>query len=553
MKIEDFNRYTSIKADSPQRTHSETGLIPAVNASGITAGKSVDDHSAIPDMLKKFGQILEQRQVLFNRLPASVKVYLEQSTQLLAGEGQPIAGQGKSSIQQGISAFMRENRLIPEVLRQIISELEFFEPFFLRSAAGTETPAVNLGKLFDAAKSESFNASVDETLRSLMPLALHARKTATPVHVFSNLLHRAGGSGILSKELSNWLTQLGPILDALPGDSVIVGKARNWLENVDPRVTRIVLLTGQPKLIQVWAAVQSWGSERIAPYGEITPQDDAEVKFLSVLYELTHSALVSETTSNGFFASAILSRSRQYEQLIALIGSRPEMFEQVLRLLQNFLSLNKHFWADQKSDRRVEDLTDEPASSLIHLVPRWLRAISEQLGSRELTDFWAAAKAADLKTWSTLGREELSLALETLKELVVTFDRSETFRFPRETNGDHGIMLPVALIASDERKPYPAFIQVYRDKNHQGGLSEQEPEIWFRISLETEHLGMIDLSFRLQNRNSLTLFGKFSDSTVSSDFQELLPEIYKEISMTSIMLQNVIVGPWQEAGVEAYG
>ena len=139
--------------------------------------------------------------------------------------------------------------------------------------------------------------------------------------------------------------------------------------------------------------------------------------------------------------------------------------------------------------------------------------------------------------------------METLKELASTYDQPALFRSSSEDSTSRGLMLQVALYAPGQEKPYPALIQIYEEKKDRGNAELPEQEIWVRVSLETHHIGAVDFSFRLQDNKYLTIFSRFADSTIASDFQEFLPEIQQELAATSLELKKFAVARQHGAGV----
>ena len=99
----------------------------------------------------------------------------------------------------------------------------------------------------------------------------------------------------------------------------------------------------------------------------------------------------------------------------------------------------------------------------------------------------------------------------------------------------------MALYAPDQEKTYPALIQIFEEKRERGPGQLPEQEVWVRVSLETDNIGPVDLSFRLQDKTNLSIFTRFSKPEIASAFKDCLPEIRAEIADTNLQLQKIAV------------
>ena len=80
-----------------------------------------------------------------------------------------------------------------------------------------------------------------------------------------------------------------------------------------------------------------------------------------------------------------------------------------------------------------------------------------------------------------------------------------------------------------------------------------EQEVWVRVSLETDHIGTVDLSFRLQEKKYLSIFSRFADPQAASDFRSSLSELRKEMAGTSLELKKIAVAGRIHPGGKADG
>ena len=263
---------------------------------------------------------------------------------------------------------------------------------------------------------------------------------------------------------------------------------------------------------------------------------------------LNRLASVTEGTGQQQFASLpspISSLTGRFEWLITSLATRPESWNSLLNLLPEVMSTVK----SALSDRTGGKITAPAYEKLAQSAPKWLMSMADQENKPELLEFWVAAKAADIIPWAKLGQTQRQQSMETLKELASTYDQPELFRTPGEDSASRGLMFQIALYVPGQEKPHPALVQIYEENKDRGNAQPPEQEVWIRVSLDTDHIGTVDLSFRLQNKKYLTIFSRFADLTVASEFQACLPEIRQELAATSIELKKIAVTQQNSTGV----
>ena len=129
----------------------------------------------------------------------------------------------------------------------------------------------------------------------------------------------------------------------------------------------------------------------------------------------------------------------------------------------------------------------------------------------------------------------------TLKELAATFEQPGAFRTTVDDGTARGMTIQMALYAPGQAKPYPAILQVYEEKRERGPGQPPEQEIWVRVSLETDYIGPVDLSFRLQDKKYLSVFTRFAKPGTASAFRECLSEIREEFAGSTLQLKKIAV------------
>jgi hypothetical protein len=140
-----------------------------------------------------------------------------------------------------------------------------------------------------------------------------------------------------------------------------------------------------------------------------------------------------------------------------------------------------------------------------------------------------------------LGQTGRQQTITVLIELASTYEQPEVFRNQGEDSSSRGLMLQVPLYAPGQEKPYPALLHIFEEKKDRGNGQLPEQEVWVRVSLVTDHIGTVDLSFQLQDKKYLTIFSRFARPEDASEFRAALPEIRTEIAATSLELKKIAV------------
>ncbi len=223
----------------------------------------------------------------------------------------------------------------------------------------------------------------------------------------------------------------------------------------------------------------------------------------------------------------------RFELLLSTAATRPELMQKLLTMLPELI------YADNLLPEAK--VTPTAYQTLAQTAPQWLKKLAEREERPAVLQFWVAVKTADLEPWLRMEPLERQQLTAVLKELRSTFEQPEAFRTPREDSGSRSFMMQLPLYAPGLERPYPALIQVFEEKRERGGGQLPEQEIWVRISLATEHIGTVDLSFRLQEKKYLSIFSRFADPAAASEFRTALPELRKEMAGTSLELKKIAV------------
>lgn len=535
MRIDDLMRENVIKTESGVRSNVQPNSGAVANIDGALTEPASDIDFSMPDMLQAFGRVISQRQELMDSLPTSVLGRLQEASD---------AGANNADIQQGLSGLVRENRNLTDAMRQIVTELGVVDRLL---ETQSQSPI----------DSKTLQAAVDSGLTSLQNLSIADKNPTAPAAVFATLVDKMLQTGKLGEEIPQWINAVGIVLEKTAQDATISPQLAKLMNSVEPQILLAAQATGQPDLVKVWAVVQGWGSGSSASLNAELSSDSATLRLSSnsaeeiktVLQALAANSADTDFQQAMSSPSASLSRAGKFEFLLSNLAARPETLSRLLTQLPELTAATAAVFNSKNTGKATLAGLDKLANS----VPKWLISLAEKEQNTGLVEFWTAAKAADLSPWMSLSQTERQQAASALKELMTTFEQPGLFRAPSEDSSAHALTLQVALYAPGQEKPYPTMIQIYEEKKDKGSSLSPEQEVWVRVSMETGHIGVVDLSFRLQNKKYLSIFSRFADQETASAFQSALPEIRRELSSTTFELKKISVSQSGAVGGSADG
>lgn len=604
MKIDDVAWDKISKADLAAKGKVNLGGASATEVEDVLAELLPGSDVSFPDLLQSFSKLLNRRQQLMENLPASVKAAvsetvrsmvaiggaditvaaesadgagnikvpagtdpaLKQATSFLGRENKAImetvtqlpettvngtetlqismavaakpsdATAGKNVpateadvdntplLQQGVAPLVRENRAVIATIRMVAADLEFIDRIPELQDMVTNEPQI-------------LKDSVDKGLFTLQNSVNQRKSAITPIAVVQNLIEKAVQSGEVGEELSVLVAAVTEAMGETADAPEVAGKLAAWMNRADTKVAELAQKQNRPELVRVWAAVQEWGTESPAA----TPVAKQVNDLLKNLVAKGSGIPAEQLPTVNVPVS---SRTVKFEMLVSSLGSQTGGLNRMIAALPQVMSE-----IERMMPAKPDGKADEKAlESLARSAPKWLRSLAESTAKPALIDFWVAAKVADMGPWLKLSRTERQQATVTLKELAVTYEQPEIFRMPNEDSSSRGLMMQVALYAPGHEKPYPAMIQIYEEKKDRNDGQQPEQEVWVRVSLETDYIGKVDLSFRLQDKKYLSIFTRFADRDTAAAFKELLPEIRRELAESSLELKKMAVSDRSRPG-----
>ena len=574
MKIDEFIRETMVKMEPAAKGKVEAGISTSPDLAGLIVDSVPDVDFFFPDLLQAFGKLLTRRQELLEVLPQSVQNRLPETTgsngsrQVTLSSPTESTPMNNPTFPQGVSGLARDSRVMTETLRQIISEVEFVErvpslgKIVEAQQQQLETKIASTG-IVDSQQTTSptnklqpvsmkeIPELVKVTLQVLQSSIAAEKVPATPVMLFVRQSAQALQTGQLAPEFSAWVDEVVDTLNQHADKVEQEPALAKWLTQVDPKVLRLAQTIGKPELIRGWAVAQEFSAASISSAQTTTETlenpalpavSSAGVALPALQDKLPYMRAVVEKLSDlpippqPVAANAQLATTSQvvqFELLLSSVAARPELLEKLIAVLPKTLPTKELLQSDQVKQAAYETLTQA--------APKWLKTMAEKEEKPVLLQFWVAAKVADLGPWLTMEPLERQQLITVLKELNTTYEQPEVFRTPREDNTSRSFMMQIPLYAPGQETPYPALIQVFEEKKERGNGQLPEQEVWVRVSLETDHIGTVDLSFRLQDKKYLSIFSRFANPDAASEFRASLPELRKEMAGTSLELKKIAV------------
>ena len=574
MKIDEFIRETMVKMEPAAKGKVEAGISTSPDLAGLIVDSVPDVDFFFPDLLQAFGKLLTRRQELLEVLPQSVQNRLPETTgsngsrQVTLSSPTESTPMNNPTFPQGVSGLARDSRVMTETLRQIISEVEFVERVpslgkiveAQQQQLGTKIASTGIvdsqqttsptNKLQPVSMKE-IPELVKVTLQVLQSSIAAEKVPATPVMLFVRQSAQALQTGQLAPEFSAWVDEVVDTLNQHADKVEQEPALAKWLTQVDPKVLRLAQNIGKPELIRGWAVAQEFSAASISSAQTTTETlenpalpavSSAGVALPALQDKLPYMRAVVEKLSDlpippqPVAANAQLATTSQvvqFELLLSSVAARPELLEKLIAVLPKTLPTKELLQSDQVKQAAYETLTQA--------APKWLKTMAEKEEKPVLLQFWVAAKVADLGPWLTMEPLERQQLITVLKELNTTYEQPEVFRTPREDNTSRSFMMQIPLYAPGQETPYPALIQVFEEKKERGNGQLPEQEVWVRVSLETDHIGTVDLSFRLQDKKYLSIFSRFANPDAASEFRASLPELRKEMAGTSLELKKIAV------------
>lgn len=562
MRIDDLFRDLNMKLDPALR--GKVDLNVAENSTLVGVPNSIPDSELLfPDLLQAFSRLLNRRQSLQEFLPAEIKDRLSE----VFNREPALRFDG---LQPGVVTPVRENRQTTEAIRQLIQELEFAErlPALMSNEKkpegqleGPENKIAGTG----VSQSTDFNKKIDVTTRREYQAVLETAiqklenrslaKNDGEISASSLLIRSAQHfvqQGKLPEVFSEWFRQTVDIIEDAFESSWLNNAEKQGKVQADPAILLLADRLNRPELIKVLGVLREWDAEMVQGRVPEAINPGKETQGLQKITDVVEN-LRRTLHESGFD----LAELRQETQLSVPRYAQPlsGRLEYVLaQLFQPQIKIDEEAMRQfQEINRAITPkLAEGPVQALFAAKPEIFEALvklsPDALKSalpKELQDdylkLWATAKYFEVSPWLSFPPPERAGIINTLKELAATYEQPESFRLLRDSPDSRVFFMQIPVYGPGQERPYPAIIQIYEQKKESVRNRTLPDEVWVRVSIQTDNLGIVDLSFRLQEKKYLSIFSRFAEPTAAEAFRTLLAEIRQEFQKGPLELKKIAV------------
>jgi len=101
----------------------------------------------------------------------------------------------------------------------------------------------------------------------------------------------------------------------------------------------------------------------------------------------------------------------------------------------------------------------------------------------------------------------------------------------------------VPLYMGDNEDAYPTYFSIYDEENRDPDTGENKKETWVRICILTDHVGAVELVFRIYEDTKVDMRFYFSQNFAAKEFGEIYVEqLKKSMKQSSLKLGEISVG-----------
>jgi len=186
-------------------------------------------------------------------------------------------------------------------------------------------------------------------------------------------------------------------------------------------------------------------------------------------------------------------------------------------------------------------LTDNMEES----IPEKIRQAAVQHNIPELRQTWVIQRLAAAREWLATPPEVLRQASQTLHEMAASIPRASSDTPSEATSGQNSLNMVIPLYFGEDKKAYPAYIHVYRDKDENSGKTDgTTAETWLRVCISTQNIGIVDMVFHIYGDKQLNIRLNFSDASLAGKFKENIAAIRTKLDKDSpLTLADFNVNP----------
>ena len=174
-------------------------------------------------------------------------------------------------------------------------------------------------------------------------------------------------------------------------------------------------------------------------------------------------------------------------------------------------------------------------------IPATAQQAAIQQDLPELPRLWAFMQLCDLAVTKRMNARQLKKAGQEIADFATSMRSA--------MEGDHAIQLGqrsmnfmMPLYLGENEHSYPTYIHVYDETQADKETGALKKETWLRLCVLTDHLGAVELTCRVYDREHLDLRLFFAGNDTAQQFRSFVPEIRRKLRNSELHLEDIAIG-----------
>ena len=174
-------------------------------------------------------------------------------------------------------------------------------------------------------------------------------------------------------------------------------------------------------------------------------------------------------------------------------------------------------------------------------IPATVQQAAIQQDLPELPRLWAFMQLCDLAVTKRMNARQLKKAGQEIADFATSMRSA--------MEGDHAIQLGqrsmnfmMPLYLGENEHSYPTYIHVYDETQADKETGALKKETWLRLCVLTDHLGAVELTCRVYDREHLDLRLFFAGNDIAQQFRSFVPEIRRKLRNSELHLEDIAIG-----------
>ena len=174
-------------------------------------------------------------------------------------------------------------------------------------------------------------------------------------------------------------------------------------------------------------------------------------------------------------------------------------------------------------------------------IPATVQQAAIQQDLPGLPRLWAFMQLCDLAVTKRMNARQLKKAGQEIADFATSMRSA--------MEGDHAIQLGqrsmnfmMPLYLGENEHSYPTYIHVYDETQADKETGALKKETWLRLCVLTDHLGAVELTCRVYDREHLDLRLFFAGNDTAQQFRSFVPEIRRKLRNSELHLEDIAIG-----------